>query len=56
MEVKNKRILKNGTLAGYVKQKDGSWKWTFLKKEKQTIQTQKATPSRRIPTSLHTLP
>jgi hypothetical protein len=36
MEVKNKRILKNGTLAGYVKQKDGSWKWTFLKKEKQT--------------------
>jgi|688.fasta_scaffold307898_1 hypothetical protein len=31
-EIKNKRILKNGTIAGYVKQNDGSWKWRFVKK------------------------
>lgn len=31
-EIKNKKILKNGTIAGYVKQKDGSWKWQFIKK------------------------
>tara|TARA_Y100000591_G_C21737771_1_gene647603 strand:+ start:112 stop:831 length:720 start_codon:yes stop_codon:yes gene_type:complete len=28
--VRGKRILKNGVLAGYVKQKDGSWKWRFI--------------------------
>ena len=30
MRVKGKRVLKNGVVAGYVKQKDGSWKWRFL--------------------------
>lgn len=30
--VKGKRVLKNGTLAGYVKQADGSWRWRFLPK------------------------
>ena len=32
MEVRNAKILKNGRTAGYVKQKDGSWKWGFLQK------------------------
>lgn len=31
MRVRNKRILKNGVLAGYVLQKDGTWKFRFLK-------------------------
>lgn len=31
-KVKGKRVLKNGTLAGYVKQADGSWRWRFLPK------------------------
>lgn len=31
MRVKGKRVLKNGALAGYVKQKDGSWKWRIIK-------------------------
>lgn len=30
MKVKGLRILKNGTRAGYVEQKDGSWKWRFI--------------------------
>ena len=30
MRIKGKRILKNGVLAGYVQQKDGSWKWRFI--------------------------
>lgn len=35
MEIKNKRILKNGTLAGYVKQKDGSWRFRFISSKKK---------------------
>jgi hypothetical protein len=31
MCVKGKRILKNGAVAGYVLQKDGTWKWRFIK-------------------------
>ena len=31
MRVKGKRVLKNGVVAGYVLQKDGTWKWRFLK-------------------------
>ena len=31
MKIKGKRVLKNGVLAGYVRQKDGTWKWRFLK-------------------------
>ena len=31
MRVKGKRILKNGVVAGYVLQKDGTWKWRFIK-------------------------
>lgn len=31
MRVRNKRVLKNGVLAGYVLQKDGTWKFRFLK-------------------------
>ena len=31
MQVKGKRVLKNGALAGYVKQKDGTWKWRIIK-------------------------
>lgn len=31
MKIKGKRILKNGVTAGYVKQKDGSWRFRFLK-------------------------
>ena len=31
-KIKDKRILKNGNIAGYVKQNDGSWKWQFIKK------------------------
>lgn len=30
MKIKGKRILKNGAVAGYVKQKDGSWKWRII--------------------------
>ena len=30
MNVKGKRILSNGVIAGYVKQSDGSWKWRFI--------------------------
>ena len=29
-KVKGRRVLKNGAHAGYVKQKDGTWKWSFL--------------------------
>lgn len=31
MRVRNKRILKNGSMAGYVLQKDGTWRFRFLK-------------------------
>ena len=31
MKIKGKRVLKNGALAGYVKQRDGSWKWRIIK-------------------------
>lgn len=31
MKTKGVRTLKNGTIAGYVLQKDGSWKWRFIK-------------------------
>ena len=30
METKSVRVLSNGTLAGYVKQSDGTWKWRFI--------------------------
>ena len=30
MKIKGKRILKNGAIAGYVKQKDGSYKWRII--------------------------
>ena len=30
MQVKGRRVLKNGAVAGYVKQRDGTWKWRFL--------------------------
>lgn len=30
MNIKGKRVLKNGKTGGYVKQKDGSWKWKIL--------------------------
>ena len=33
MHVKNIRVLKNGVSAGYVLQKDGTWKFRFLKKK-----------------------
>lgn len=33
-KVKGVRTLKNGTRAGYVLQKDGSYKWRFLPKQK----------------------
>lgn len=29
-QVKGRRVLKNGAVAGYVKQRDGTWKWRFL--------------------------
>ena len=32
-KVKGKRVLKNGTVAGYVRQRDGSYKWRFLKRK-----------------------
>ena len=28
--MKKVRLLKNGRYAGYLKQKDGSWKWSFI--------------------------
>lgn len=34
-KVKGKRILKNGVTAGYVRQKDGSWRFRFLKDSKK---------------------
>ncbi len=34
-ECKNKRVLKNGAIAGYVLQKDGSWKWRIVKGPKK---------------------
>ena len=30
MKIKGKKTLKNGVLAGYILQKDGSWKWRFI--------------------------
>lgn len=33
MNIKGKRILKNGKTGGYVKQKDGSWKWKILEEK-----------------------
>lgn len=36
MRVRNKRVLKNGVTAGYVQQKDGSWKWKFIGGSKKT--------------------
>lgn len=30
MRIKGKRVLKNGAIAGYVKQSDGSWKWRII--------------------------
>ena len=30
-EIKNQKVLKNGTSAGYVKQTNGTWKWQFIK-------------------------
>jgi len=32
-QVKGRRVLKNGAVGGYVKQKDGSWRWSFLKRD-----------------------
>ena len=29
-QVKGRRVLRNGAVAGYVKQRDGTWKWRFL--------------------------
>ena len=34
MSVKGKRTLKNGVVAGYVKQKNGSWKSSLFNKAK----------------------
>lgn len=31
-QVRGRRVLKNGVSAGYVKQKNGTWKWSFLKR------------------------
>jgi len=31
MKIKGKRILKNGVVAGYVLQKNGTWRWRFIK-------------------------
>jgi hypothetical protein len=33
-KVRGRRVLKNGAHAGYVKQKDGTWKWSFLSKKR----------------------
>ena len=30
MRIKGKTVLKNGAVAGYVKQSDGSWKWRII--------------------------
>ena len=35
-KIKNKRVLKNGAIAGYVLQKDGSWKWRIVGSNKKT--------------------
>ena len=32
--IKKRKILKNGRSAGYVLQKNGKWKWSFLKDNK----------------------
>ena len=45
MTIKGKRILKNGTIAGYVKQKDGSWKWRFISKQNGAGKNKKNTKS-----------
>ena len=31
-KVRGRRVLKNGAVAGYIKQKNGTWKWSFLKR------------------------
>ena len=36
MKVKGKRTLKNGAVAGYVLQSDGSYKWRIIKGPKKT--------------------
>ena len=30
MQVKNKRVLKNGAIGGYVRQSDGSYRWRII--------------------------
>ena len=34
-QIKGKRVLKNGAIGAYVKQKDGSWKWRFIGRTKK---------------------
>ena len=46
MRVRNKRVLKNGTVAGYVQQKDGSWKWRFIGGSKKTTKKKTTTKKR----------
>jgi hypothetical protein len=29
-KIKNKKILKNGAIGGYVRQDNGSWKWRII--------------------------
>ena len=36
MQVKNKRVLKNGAIGGYVRQSDGSYKWRIIGHVKKT--------------------
>ena len=33
-QVRGRRVLKNGAIAGYVKQSNGTWKWSFLSKKR----------------------
>ena len=30
MQIRNKRVLKNGAVGGYVKQRDGTWRWRII--------------------------
>ena len=34
MELKDLRRLKNGKYGGYIKMKNGKWKWSFISKKK----------------------
>ena len=49
MHVKDKRVLKNGAIGGYVKQPDGSYKWRIV--GHSSAKKKKAPTTKQAPTT-----